>query len=205
MKKAAPASSRSASVRMKACGLRVDLGQVVVRALDVDRRAQRRSAGPRSGSPPSAAATPRSCQSPAMRCSSFTGIASSTSLPTTTPRKRSRQLGHPAHLAGVGLQAFLLPLAQAAREVDDGVARHRRAERLQQLLRQRAGAGAELPDLVRARHLQGLPDLRAPARGRTAASAPVPSRSRCRWPAGCRTCARRWRSSPGRARTAPAP
>ena len=60
----------------------------------------------------------------------------------------------------MGGQPFALALAQGAGEIDNGVARRPASPSVSQhLLRQRAGAGAELPDFGRARGLQRLRHL----------------------------------------------
>jgi hypothetical protein len=76
------------------------------------------------------------------------------------PGHRVGQLAHPMHLAAPARQGVALPLAQAARQVDDGVAPHPLAQRPQQLGRQRAGTRAEFPDLVGAGGRQRIGDLR---------------------------------------------
>ena len=73
------------------------------------------------------------------------------------------QLAGPAHAFAMRRQPRLLARAQGARHIDDGVARQRLAERIQrvdQAGRQRAGAGAELPHLIRAGGGQAFGDLR---------------------------------------------
>ena len=73
--------------------------------------------------------------------------------------QRVRQFADPAHEIGILLQRLLLAGAQATREIDDGVARERLphcGQCTQHLQRQRAGAGAELPDFRGLRHLQCL-------------------------------------------------
>jgi hypothetical protein len=80
-----------------------------------------------------------------------------------------RQRVDPAHFRAMRRQPLGLPLAQARRQVDDGVARHRLAQRIEQLQRERARAGAELPDLVGPGGLQRLRNLarqRAAEQGR---------------------------------------
>jgi hypothetical protein len=76
-----------------------------------------------------------------------------------TPRKGVRQRIDPAHLAFVRSQQRLLARTQAAREIDDGVARTALPKRIEQLQRQGARAGAKLPDLVGAGARQGLAHL----------------------------------------------
>ena len=66
---------------------------------------------------------------------------------------------HPAQLGGVGHQLGLLAGAQAARQIDDGVALHLVAQRIQQLQRQRAGACTELPHFRGSGALQRLAHL----------------------------------------------
>ena len=85
----------------------------------------------RSARSPSPRATPRSNQAAPSKCSRSTGIASSTSLPTTTPFIRSgsasSQRTTPANARG----RCALALAQRRRQLDDRVAadRARRARR----------------------------------------------------------------------------
>ena len=69
------------------------------------------------------------------------------------------QLVEPAHPVGPGRERAGLALAQGAAEVDDGVAAHTVTQGLQQLRRQRATAGAEFDDLVRAGGFQQLRHL----------------------------------------------
>ncbi len=65
----------------------------------------------------------------------------------------------PAHLVGMRRQGLGLPLAQGAREVNDGVVLHLFAQGIEQLQGQRTGAGAKLEHLAGARSLQGLAHL----------------------------------------------
>ena len=118
----------------------------------VERRAQRGRRGRAKPSAPSAS-TPRRARATASpsKCSSCTGIASSTSLPTTTPSIASGKRVEPAHAVAEARQALALARAQRARQVDDGVAAHALAQRVEQLRGQRAGAGAELPHARRCR------------------------------------------------------
>ncbi len=143
-------------------GLRVDFGQVVVFAIDVNRRAQRGGAvGPHQ------LARSVACHA------AFQPIA-------VHPRQQLHRHGvqhlvaqhhaahalgqgvGPMHHVGVGGQGGALALAQAAREVNDGVAPGRLAlggQRVQHLQGQRAAARAKLPHLVGAGGAQGLGQL----------------------------------------------
>jgi len=65
-------------------------------------------------------------------------------------QRRWQRVG-PGHARAMGGQALALARPQGARDVDDGVARQRLAQRVQRLDqpgRQRARAGAELPHLI---------------------------------------------------------
>ena len=76
--------------------------------------------------------------------------------------ERRRQFLHPAHALAVSGQPRLLTLAQAARQVHDGVAAQRCARGVQRghhLPGQCARAGAEFPDFINTRGLQGLSHL----------------------------------------------
>ena len=98
MKNAAPRSSAIGQRGDEGFGLRMDLGEVVVRARDLDRRPQHRSAGRPCQAPSAgdhAALVPVAVRRSAAAC---TGIASSTSLPTTTPLNRSGSSLDPSHL-----------------------------------------------------------------------------------------------------------
>ena len=65
----------------------------------------------------------------------------------------------PLHLVRMGFERVLLALAQAARQINDGVALHFIAQALQQLQSQRTRACAEFPHLVGACDLQCLGHL----------------------------------------------
>ena len=70
-----------------------------------------------------------------------------------------RQLVGPCNLIAELLQRLLLARAQAARQIDDGVALDAAAQRVEQLLGECARARAEFPDLIRARCVQRLAHL----------------------------------------------
>ena len=77
---------------------------------------------------------------------------------------------HPAHHPGVARQRSALALAQAAREIHDGVlprALPQQRQGIEQLARQRPGAGAKLPHLVGPGAPAGLAPPGAPASGQT--------------------------------------
>jgi hypothetical protein len=152
MKKAAPLLQAVGQRAHEGLRLRMDLGQVVVLAGRFRPAAAGRSAigpGEAVGSCSSAAHHAALEPHPALAHQQF-------------HRHRIEHLvadHHAADRSGNSLthstrsapwrQRLLLPLAQAARQFDDGVAHVDAAdlaERVQQLHRQRAGAGAELPD-----------------------------------------------------------
>jgi hypothetical protein len=108
--------------------------------------------------PPSRSATPRSSHVPFTRCSSCTGMASSTSLPTTTPDRRSGSSSTQETLSANAARRSCcrcrrLPRGRRWCSVDAI------AQRFEQLLRERAGAGAELPHGARAGDVQRLRHL----------------------------------------------
>ena len=138
--------------------LRVQLGQVVVRALDLHGRAQGRGAvlpGEGIARPGHAALVPHT----ALAHDELHGHGVEHLVAHHHALEARGQRIRPVHAGGMGGQPLLLARAQAARQVHDGVALHARAQGVEQLRGQRPGARAELPDLARARALQRLGHL----------------------------------------------
>ena len=113
--------------------LRVDLGHGAGRERAVVRWAQRRSAGRTTPAHAAASsATPRSNQARRQQASSCTGIASSTSLPTTTASMRAGQRSSHCTRSPKPRQPLGLARAQRGRQLDDAVATQLRAQCVEQ-------------------------------------------------------------------------
>ena len=141
----------------------MDLGQVILRAFDVDGRAQVGGAvGPGKTAVLSyrhAALMPHTALLAAVARQQLHGHGVQYLVAHHHAAEFFGQGIHPAQLVGMRHQFGLLARAQAARQIDDGVALHLIAQRIQQLQRQRAGARAKLPDLVGAGVRQGFAHL----------------------------------------------
>ena len=147
----------------EAFALGVDFGQVVLRAFDIDRRAQvGRAVGPGKTAVfghHHAALMPHTALLTAVARQQLHGHGVQHFIAHHHTAKLFGQGIYPAQLVRVGNQLGLLAGPQAARQIDDGVALHPVAQRIQQLQRQRARACAKLPHLIGTGALQGLAHL----------------------------------------------
>ena len=142
----------------KGFGLGVDFGEVVVRAFDGNRRRQ----GGRPVLPDERTLLQRHTALmplPALAQQQLHGHGVQQFIAHDHAFHGVGQGVQPAQLVRVRGQALLLARAQAARQVHDGVALHRVAQRVQQLQCQRPRARAKLPQLAGLRALQRLAHL----------------------------------------------
>ena len=155
---AAPGLQALGQAGDKGLGLRVDFGQIVVLARDLQRRAQVGGAV-RPGQ--------------IFRFSDHAALVPDTTLAHQQPYRHRIQhlVAHhhplqglrpgiqPTDLVSMRGQGLRLACAQTAREIDDGVATHRVAQGVEQLQGERTGAGTEFEHLVSASLRQRLPHL----------------------------------------------